>query len=124
MIPIIIVSVIIVIFLVSIFLPQILVWWDIKQEEPAKIPPLIIAKDKQGHDQIRVNKPRALQEIEFAEMAMLAERSSGNKCHKCMQRGYESWDIELLQYIPCICVIKAANKAKLQKRTEKKGAMN
>src|ERR1017187_5929069 len=113
MIPIIIVSVIIVIFLVSIFLPQILVWWDIKQEEPAKIPPLIIAKDKQGHDQIRVNKSRELQILEFAEMAQLAERSNGGKCHKCEGRGYESWHTELLQYVPCVCVIKAANKSKL-----------
>ena len=42
------------------------------------------------------------------------------ECKKCFGRGYSHWNDKLGQYIPCSCVVKAANKVKLDKLRELK----
>lgn len=59
------------------------------------------------------------QKIKFKEMIEIAERVNGVICTKCYRRGYESWNAEMGQFIPCICVVKAARKIELEKRKKK-----
>ena len=112
-----------VIFLLVVFLllPWITVWFEIKHkpEEPKHK----VVETARGTI-LKINKPREIQVLEFAEMASIAQKQNGHECPKCYGRGYESWHSELEQFVPCICVIKVANKARLQKKTEKTGAMN
>ena len=58
---------------------------------------------------------REEQQAKMKEMAELAEIITGKECNKCFGRGYEGWSEEFKQYIPCICVVKAGNQARMAK---------
>ena len=58
---------------------------------------------------------REEQKQQMKMMAILAEATNKRPCKKCSSRGFEGWDEMKGQYIPCICVIKASVKIKMEK---------
>ena len=54
------------------------------------------------------------QEKHLLEMARLAEKVNHTTCDKCYGRGYDGFDIVHGYYTPCICVVKAVNKLRIQ----------
>ena len=58
------------------------------------------------------------QQIErFKEMHDLSSNILHGKiieCKKCFGRGYNGWDDDLKQFLPCDCIIKAQRKAVLE----------
>jgi len=59
---------------------------------------------------------RKEQKEQMLEMYKIAVRVNGIGCNKCKKRGFKNWNEELGQYIPCECVLKAAEKVRLEKR--------
>jgi len=54
------------------------------------------------------------QKENMAEMAQLAEKVNNGKCKKCDGIGFDGFDIVHGYYTPCICVVKAVNKLRIQ----------
>ena len=61
---------------------------------------------------------REEQKLKMLEMAELAASTNGRPCKECFGRGFSHWDVGLKQYVPCICVTKAAKKIVAEKIDE------
>ena len=61
------------------------------------------------------------QKAEFAEMVKLR---GGNFCKHCNDLGYTGWDEENQFYVPCKCLMKAAQKLEQKKLAMQKVSEN
>jgi len=63
----------------------------------------------------RLNLTREQQKENLKQMAELAEKTNGSKCNKCDGSGVDSWSMKMLQFTPCICIVKAVKKIEKEK---------